>query len=86
MALRKTEGEERKEREGFFMGVKIGLEIHQRLDTRKLHCFCYANPSEEKGGFKADLVLKRHLKAVGGELGDVDVAPAFQARNKNLLQ
>lgn len=64
----------------------IGLEIHQRLDTRKLHCNCYANPSEEKSDFHVDSVLHRRLKAVGGELGEVDVAAAYEASKKRVFE
>ncbi|MEM4254719.1 MAG: hypothetical protein QXR53_00120 [Candidatus Norongarragalinales archaeon] len=66
--------------------AKIGLEIHQRLDARKLHCYCYANPSEEKGDFKIDFVLRRRLRAVGGELGVVDIAAAFEAAKKRVFE
>ena len=62
------------------------MEIHQRLDTRKLHCNCYANPSEDKADFRADLVLHRRLRAVGGELGKVDVAAAYEAAKKRVFE
>src|SRR3989338_1408450 len=68
------------------MNAKIGLEIHQRLDTRKLHCYCYANPSEDKADLKADLILRRRLRAVGGELGVVDVAAAYEAAKKRVFE
>ncbi|MFH1056470.1 MAG: hypothetical protein V1717_01585 [Candidatus Micrarchaeota archaeon] len=68
------------------MGIKIGLEIHQRLDSRKLHCNCYSNPSGDKAGFSVDAVLQRRLKAVGGELGKIDVAAAFEAGKKTLFE
>lgn len=67
-------------------GTKIGLEIHQRLDTRKLHCYCYANPSEDKNGFHVDAAMQRRLRAVGGELGEVDVAAAFEASKKRVFE
>ncbi len=65
---------------------KIGLEIHQRLDTRKLHCNCYANPSQEKAEFKVSSVLHRRLRAVGGELGAVDIAATFEASKKRVFE
>ena len=68
------------------MNVKIGLEIHQRLDTKKLHCNCYANPSEEKTPFIVQNVLHRRLKAVGGESGEVDVAARFEASKRTLYE
>ncbi|HIH20477.1 TPA: hypothetical protein HA244_04380 [Candidatus Micrarchaeota archaeon] len=68
------------------MAVKIGLEIHQRLDTHKLHCNCQANPSAGKAEFVVSDVVQRRLKAVGGELGLVDVAAAFEARQKRVFE
>ncbi len=68
------------------LGVKIGLEIHQRLDSWKLHCVCYAYPSAEKSEFHVDEVLHRRLKAVGGELGEIDVAAAYEAGKKIVFE
>lgn len=58
-------------------GFKCGVEIHQRLDTGKLFCNCYANPSKEdaEAGFK----FARRLRATAGELGAIDRAAVFQA-------
>jgi glutamyl-tRNA(Gln) amidotransferase subunit E len=50
-------------------GLKCGVEIHQQLDTRKLFCECSSNVQEEP---KTE--LKRRLRAVAGELGEVDAA------------
>jgi glutamyl-tRNA(Gln) amidotransferase subunit E len=52
------------------LGLKCGLEIHQQLDTRKLFCGC---PSLLRYD-KPDLIIKRRLRAVAGELGEVDIA------------
>ena len=52
------------------LGLKVGLEIHQQLDTHKLFCEC---PSVMQEG-KPDLVVERRLRAVAGELGVVDPA------------
>ncbi|MBI5355066.1 MAG: hypothetical protein HZB68_01280 [Candidatus Aenigmarchaeota archaeon] len=51
-------------------GLKVGIEIHQRLDSKaKLFCPCSTRmPQEERG------IIRRKLKAVAGELGNVDPA------------
>lgn len=51
------------------IGLKVGVEIHQQLDTRKLFCECASESQEEP---KAE--IKRRLRAVAGELGEVDIA------------
>ncbi|MCK4714219.1 MAG: Glu-tRNA(Gln) amidotransferase subunit GatE, partial [Candidatus Aenigmarchaeota archaeon] len=51
------------------LGLKCGIEIHQQLSTRKLFCDC---PSSLDGKPKGEIV--RSLRAVAGELGDVDAA------------
>jgi len=51
-------------------GLKIGLEIHQRLESHKLFCKC---PSVLRSD-KPDIVFKRKLRAVAGEEGDIDEA------------
>ncbi|MEW5955808.1 MAG: Glu-tRNA(Gln) amidotransferase subunit GatE [Candidatus Micrarchaeota archaeon] len=59
-------------------GFKCGIEVHQRLDTKKLFCNCYCNPSKPlPEGRKT--VLRRRLRAVAGELGELDPAAAFEA-------
>lgn len=52
------------------LGVKIGLEIHQQLDTHKLFCNC---PSILRND-TPDIKICRRLRAVAGELGEVDIA------------
>lgn len=54
------------------LGLKIGLEIHQQLDTNKLFCNC---PSILKDD-KPDFVIERKLRAVAGETGEIDAAAA----------
>lgn len=54
--------------------MKCGLEIHQQLDTRKLFC---ADPSVLRER-DPDIEVRRKLKAVAGELGEVDIAAAAE--------
>lgn len=61
------------------LGLKIGLEIHQRLDTHKLFCKCPSVLRDDK----PDIVIKRKLRAVAGETGEIDVA-ARHEMEKNL--
>lgn len=54
----------------FMEGLKVGIEIHQRLDSHsKLFCNCSTRMAQEESG-----IIKRKLKAVAGELGNVDPA------------
>ena len=53
------------------LGLKCGIEIHQQLDTEhKLFCNCRARLSP----FKPDAEIVRKLRAVAGELGEIDAA------------
>jgi glutamyl-tRNA(Gln) amidotransferase subunit E len=54
--------------------MKVGLEIHQQLATRKLHCRCPAELSETVQGS-----MERQLRAAHGEELTVDPAAKFQA-------
>ncbi len=59
------------------LGFKSGIEIHQRLATReKLFCHCPATISEDA---PVSGTLTRKLRAVAGELGQIDPAAAFEA-------
>ncbi|MFH1448310.1 MAG: Glu-tRNA(Gln) amidotransferase subunit GatE [Candidatus Micrarchaeota archaeon] len=49
--------------------MKVGIEIHQRLNTHKLFCDCSSLTSGEKG-----VSVYRKQRAVAGELGEVDPA------------
>ncbi|MEM1577979.1 MAG: Glu-tRNA(Gln) amidotransferase subunit GatE [Candidatus Pacearchaeota archaeon] len=61
--------------------IRIGLEIHQQLDTRKLFCNC---PSIIKEKIEPDAIIKRNLFAVASELGSIDVAALYeQEKAKN---
>src|SRR3989338_8359189 len=51
-------------------GLKVGLEIHQQLDGKKLLCNCPTALREDKPHF----TIKRQLRAAAGEGGEIDVA------------
>lgn len=52
------------------LGLKCGIEIHQQLDTHKLFCDC---PSQIRDD-EPHGTVRRKIKAVAGELGDIDPA------------
>ncbi len=56
------------------IGLKIGLEIHQRLESHKLFCNCPSIMRDDK----PDIIVKRRLRAVAGESGAVDIAAKFE--------
>jgi len=60
------------------LGLKIGIEIHQQLDTNKLFCEC---PSSIRAD-KPDIKIKRKLNPVAGETGKIDIAAAYEAEKK----
>lgn len=63
-------------------GLKVGLEIHQQLAGKKLFCSCPAEVLDEE----PDLNIKRKLRAVIGETGQVDIAAARElAKGKTFL-
>ncbi len=51
-------------------GLKCGIEIHQQLNTKKLFCNCPSRLRDDEPHF----VVKRKLRAVAGETGEVDIA------------
>lgn len=51
------------------LGFKCGIEIHRRLKTKKLFCNCATEIDES-----AKSEIKRKLRAVSGELGEIDPA------------
>lgn len=57
------------------LGFRCGLEIHQQLETHKLFCNCPSLINDES---KPDIILKRKIRAVAGETGEVDKAAAFE--------
>jgi glutamyl-tRNA(Gln) amidotransferase subunit E len=56
------------------MKVKIGLEIHQQLDTSKLFCSCPSKLVESK-----DFKIMRKLRLAESELGAIDRAALFES-------
>jgi len=63
------------------LGLRVGLEIHQRLNTTKLFCECASGQRE-----KATYEIERRLRPVAGELGDIDPAALYEfLRNKRFI-
>jgi len=63
------------------LGLKCGIEIHQRLDTNKLFCNCSCKQANEP----SEQVLRR-LRAVEGEVGGVDQAALYEyMRSKSFI-
>ena len=55
--------------------LKIGLEIHQQLDTHKLFCNCHSLLRNDTPLFE----VKRKLHAVAGETGEIDKAALHES-------
>ena len=56
-------------------GLKVGLEIHQQLDTsKKLFCSCPAKLST----LESDFEFYRRLRPTQSEMGEVDPAATFE--------
>ncbi len=58
------------------LGFKSGIEIHQQLDTNKLFCNC---PSQLRDD-PHDISIKRKLRPVPGEEGEIDVAAEYETK------
>jgi glutamyl-tRNA(Gln) amidotransferase subunit E len=56
------------------IGFKAGIEIHQELDTKKLFCNCSTSFKEEEKISQ----IKRKMRAVAGETGEIDMASAYE--------
>ncbi len=63
--------------------VRLGLELHQRLATRKLFCSC---PSELAEDAPPELVIRRRLHPVLSELGEFDKAALVEARKERTYE
>jgi len=57
------------------LGLKVGLEIHQQLDTAKLFCNCNSELSEI-----VTSTFVRSLRPTQSELGEIDAAALEEAR------
>lgn len=60
------------------MKVKIGLEIHQQLDTDKLFCGCPSNLSDDGKSFE------RFLRVTESEVGEMDKAALYEYGKKRI--
>jgi glutamyl-tRNA(Gln) amidotransferase subunit E len=61
------------------LGLKMGLEIHQQLNTdRKLFCQCKCELTDKK----PDYMLLRYLRPTQSELGKIDRAAFEESRRK----
>lgn len=64
------------------LGFKCGLEIHQQLEGKKLFCSCQTLNSDSE----PDIRVKRRLRAVAGETGEIDIAAEFEMlKNKKIM-
>lgn len=61
-------------------GLKVGLEIHQQISGRKLFCNCPAEIAEDNE--KPSQIVKRELRAVAGETGELDIAAAHEQQKQ----
>lgn len=62
-------------------GVKVGLEIHQQLSTKKLFCNCIPIESDEYS-----IKFKRKLRMVKSELGQYDPAVIFESKKNKIIE
>ncbi|MFH1238380.1 MAG: Glu-tRNA(Gln) amidotransferase subunit GatE [archaeon] len=64
------------------IGLKIGLEVHQQLNTNKLFCNC---PSILRND-EPEYIVERTLNPVVGETGEIDVAATHEKmKNKSFI-
>jgi Glu-tRNA(Gln) amidotransferase subunit E-like FAD-binding protein len=64
------------------LGFKSGLEIHQQIDSSKLFCSCPSSLRDDE----PDFTIKRELRAVPGEHGEIDVAAFYeQLKGKHFI-
>ena len=64
------------------LGLRVGIEIHQQINTSKLFCSCPSVLRDDR----ADILLKRKQYAVAGETGKIDSAAAYeQSRGREFV-
>jgi len=63
------------------IGLKVGLEIHQQLDTKK-KLFCDCVPIEED---EFSIKFSRRLRAAKSELGKIDPAALFESTKSKII-
>ncbi len=63
--------------------MKIGIEIHQRLDSKKLFCKC---PSKIIDGSEPSVVVDRRLHPVFSELGEIDRASMAEFKKSKVFE
>jgi Glu-tRNA(Gln) amidotransferase subunit E-like FAD-binding protein len=63
------------------LGLRMGLEIHQQLDGKKLFCNCPTIIRKDKPDFS----IVRRLRTASGEIGAVDVAARHEAEKGKLF-
>ncbi|MEM4296574.1 MAG: Glu-tRNA(Gln) amidotransferase subunit GatE [Candidatus Anstonellales archaeon] len=61
--------------------VKIGIEIHQRLDVGKLFCQC---KSKQESNLDLNFIV-RELRPITSETGEIDIAALMQADKGNVF-
>ncbi|MDI6643383.1 MAG: Glu-tRNA(Gln) amidotransferase subunit GatE, partial [Candidatus Hodarchaeaceae archaeon] len=57
------------------LGLRVGFEIHQELDTHKLFCNCHSELRDEEPPLK----VRRRLRPTQSEMGEVDRAALAEA-------
>ena len=63
------------------LGLRVGIEIHQRLDTKKLFCDCASQQQDEPVS-----IIKRKLRPSSGEMGKIDAAALHEfLRDRNFV-
>jgi len=62
--------------------LKIGLEIHQQLEGKKLFCSCPTTLREDSPDFS----FRRFLHASAGEMGSVDIAAKHESLKKLIYE
>src|SRR2546426_1047661 len=60
------------------LGLKVGLELHQQLATRKLFCECESVLVEDPGGIR----FRRRLRPTQSEMGEIDAAALEEAKRR----